>query len=70
MLVTLLLGSSLVLQLAAAFLAFRLMRVTRRRAAWPLIAGALSLMATRQGITFYRLLSGGLSSPPDLRRRG
>lgn len=60
------LGLSVVLQLTAAALAFRLIRHTERRFAWGLITSAIILMATRRGITLYRLLSEDVSKPPDL----
>ncbi len=60
------LGLSLVLQLTAAALAFRLIRFSERRFAWALIASALILMATRRCVTWYRLLSQDVTKPPDL----
>lgn len=51
------LGLSLTLQVAAALLALRLIRVTGRRGAWMLIAAAVSLMAGRRVLTLSRLLS-------------
>lgn len=52
------LGTSIVLQLAAALLALRLVRVTGFLAAWLLVASALVLMALRRSITFYHLVVG------------
>ncbi len=64
--VAVVLGASLLLQFIAAFLALRLIRITGRKLAWGLIATAVFLMAVRRSITFYRLMSGDLSYPPDL----
>ncbi len=59
------LGVSILLQLAAVALALRLITVTRRRRAWLLIAIAVSLMAGRRLITTFHLLSGEVAHPPD-----
>jgi signal transduction histidine kinase len=58
-------GLAALVQLLAAFLALRLIRVTGGRTAWVLIALALGFMALRRGIKLWRLLSGDLSDPPD-----
>jgi signal transduction histidine kinase/DNA-binding response OmpR family regulator len=63
---TVVLGISIVLQVAAAALAFRLIKITRTPTAWLLITSAISLMAFRRSITFYRLVTGDVSRPPDL----
>jgi PAS domain S-box-containing protein len=63
--VLLVLGISILLQLAAAFLAVRLIRVTGSRMPWILIAASVALMALRRGITFARLISRDLAYPPD-----
>ena len=63
--VTLVLASSILLQFAAAALAFRLVRITERRLAWILMAVAILLMAIRRCITFSGLLSGTLLRPPE-----
>ncbi len=61
------LATSVVFQFAAAVLALRLIRVTKRHRAWLLIAAALFLMALRRGFILYQMLYGGKSSlPPDL----
>jgi len=52
------LAISTFLQFTTAFLAIRLLRVTRRHSAWILIAGALILMGTRRTITLYDVVSG------------
>ena len=66
MLSTYVLGTSIVLQLAAAFLALRLIKATGWRVAWTLIAIAMAVMGARRGIAFYHLLSGDPSLTPDL----
>lgn len=66
MAVSVVLGISILLQLGAAVLAVRLIRVTGRRAAWALIAVGVTLMGVRRGVTLLRLISGDLSYPPDL----
>jgi two-component system cell cycle sensor histidine kinase/response regulator CckA len=60
------LGISILLQIAAATLALRLIRVTGRQPAWVLIAMAVFLMAVWRCITLFRLISGDLAHPPDL----
>lgn len=57
------LGTSIVLQLAASVMALRLMRVTGFLMAWLLIASALALMALRRSITFYQSVAGQTSQP-------
>ncbi len=66
MAVTIVLGISVLLQFVAAFLAFRLIRITGQRLAWVLIVAAISLMATRLSISLFRLISGDVSHMPDL----
>ncbi|MGK7346467.1 MAG: PAS domain S-box protein [Candidatus Nitrospinota bacterium M3_3B_026] len=66
MLVTGVLGFSILLQLYAAVLALRLVRVTGHRVGWALIAAAVFLMAARRSITFVRLVRGDMAHPPDL----
>lgn len=53
-----LLGLSIVIQVAAAVLALRLIWVTRRSLAWILICCALLLMSARRCITLYGVLAG------------
>ena len=60
------LGTSIVLQFVAAFLALYLIRVTGWRVAWSMIAGAMVLMGVRRSITFYHSIFDGASTPPDL----
>ena len=52
------------LQIAAAWLSFKLIRITGHRTAWILISAALALMAVRRAITFVRLAVDGF---PDTR---
>jgi two-component system, NtrC family, sensor kinase len=63
---TLVLVTSLVLQLTAAGLAFRLIRITGRRYAWILVASAILLMAVRRTVSLHRILAGDMMHPPDL----
>jgi len=56
---------SIGIQAAAAIMAFRLIGITGRRAAWSLIAAALTLMAVRRVVPLYRLMSGDVSISPD-----
>jgi PAS domain S-box-containing protein len=66
MTVTWVLAISVLLQFTAAFLAIRLIRVTKNSGAWLLIALAIVLMGVRRSVTLYRLISGDISHPPDL----
>jgi two-component system NtrC family sensor kinase len=52
------------LQFTAAFMALRLVWVTKKTPAWVLIAAAIFLMALRRGLTLYQLLF--LESPTPL----
>ncbi|MHC4973842.1 MAG: PAS domain-containing protein [Planctomycetota bacterium] len=54
---------SLVLQIVAAVLALRLARITGKRLAWSLVAGAVCLMAIRRAITLVGAFSGEVT--PD-----
>ena len=58
----LIIGISVLLQIAAAFFAFRLIRVTGFRIAWVLIALAFCVMAIRRIIALAQLLAG---EPPQ-----
>jgi signal transduction histidine kinase/CheY-like chemotaxis protein len=60
------LGITIFLQFIAAFLAFRVIRATRKPKAWILIAVATFLIAVRHCIILFRLVSGTLSPPPQL----
>lgn len=55
---------SIVLQLLAAGLALRLVRLAGRITAWAFIAAAISCMAIRRGYTFYEWLMGGMMIGP------
>lgn len=57
---------SVLLQVAAAILALRLIRITGNLRSFVLIATAILLMTIRRAITLYRLVSGDVSLPPDL----
>lgn len=59
------LAGAIVLQITAAVLAFRLIRVTGRLSAWILVSIALVLMAVRRIIPFIRALLGNDSSSID-----
>jgi len=56
--VKLVLAISILLQVTAAFLALRLIRITGRSTSWFLIAVAVSLMAIRRSVTLFHMLSG------------
>jgi two-component system cell cycle sensor histidine kinase/response regulator CckA len=62
---TYLLGLSMVIQTAAAIMAFRLIGITGRKGAWGLISGALALMAVRRFMTLYHLVFGVPYIGPD-----
>lgn len=66
MLSILVLGTSIIFQIAAAILAIRLIKVTRAQTAWMTIAFAVILMAIRRSITLYHLIAGNITRPPDL----
>jgi len=56
MLVAAILIVSIVLQVTAALLALRLIRVTQAKLAWILIAAAITLMALRRSITLFQMV--------------
>jgi len=62
----LMLTASLMLQLGAAVIGIRLMRISRNHPAWILVCLALVLMTVRRIIIFCHLLSGGVNHLPDL----
>jgi signal transduction histidine kinase len=66
MLVGFVLIASILLQLIAAGLAVRLIRITGAGRAWTWIVMAVLLMAVRRCTILYRLSSGDLTHPPDL----
>ena len=57
---------SVILQLAAAFMALRLIKVTGNRISWILIAIAISGMAVRRVMSLSWLFSGGNPHPLDI----
>ncbi len=56
---------SIVLQLCAAVISFRLIGITGRRGAWTLISLALSLMAVRRILPLYHLMTADIVIEPD-----
>jgi signal transduction histidine kinase len=64
--VTIIIGSAIAFQLAAAVMAFRLTRLTKTGVAWSLIATALALMAMRRILSFHHLTMADPPTPPDL----
>ncbi len=64
--VIILFGISVFFQLVAIGLALRLIRITRTHTAWILIGIAISLIAARQCMTLFGLISGPLAPSPDL----
>ena len=56
MVVAAILTLSILLQVTAALLALRLIRVTQAKSAWVLIAAAISLMALRRSITLFQMV--------------
>ncbi len=60
------LAASIVLQLTAAGLALRLVRVTGWRLAWLFVSAALVLMSLRRGVVLYRVLVEDRPLSPDL----
>jgi light-regulated signal transduction histidine kinase (bacteriophytochrome) len=57
---------SALVQIAAAFFALRLIRITGARIAWILIAGAFCVASLRRLISLWWIFSGGTSTPEDL----
>jgi light-regulated signal transduction histidine kinase (bacteriophytochrome) len=57
---------SALVQIAAAFFALRLIRITGARTAWVLIAVAFCVAALRRLISLWWIFSGGTSTPQDL----
>lgn len=62
----LIIGISLLLQFAAAFCAFRLIRVTGFQIAWVLISSAFCVMAIRRVIVLAQLLAGEVPHSREL----
>ncbi len=63
---TVIIALSALVQIAAAFFALRLIRITGGRTAWVLIAVAFCLAALRRLISLWWIFSGGTSTPEDL----
>ena len=61
---------SIVLQLATAVLALRLIRTTGMRIAWWLVASAVTLMAVERGLALATLWSSYGLHPPDVAAQG
>jgi two-component sensor histidine kinase len=66
MIMELILACSIAAQFAAAFMAFRLIRLTGKRLAWSLISAALALMAIRRIIPLYHLITGDQPVTTDI----
>jgi len=64
--VNLIIGVSILLQVIAALLALRLIRVTGVSVAWVLVAVAVLLMAARRGVSLMRALAENTVHQPDL----
>ena len=60
------LTASVMLQFYAAFLAFRLIRISRNAPSWIMISVALLLMAVYRVVTFFHLLGSGINLSTDL----
>ena len=59
-----LLGMTIVLQLMAAVLALRLIRITAKRTGWVLLALAVVLLALQRCLFFVRVTTGMVPVPP------
>src|SRR5215831_20027321 len=59
-----LLGMTIVLQLMAAVLALRLIRITAKRTGWVLLALAVVLLALQRCLFFLRVTAGEAPLPP------
>ena len=57
--------TAVLLQLAAAFFALQLIRVSGGRVSWMLICGAFCIMAIRRSLSLWELLAGS-NLPPDI----
>ena len=57
---------SILIQFWAAYLALRLIPITKKRKSWTLIALAVSLMGFRRLVTLYHALTSPATTPPDL----
>ena len=61
-----LLGLSILLELAAALLAVRLIAVTHHKRAWTFIAGGLTLAVIRRSVLFYSVVTNSGAFPPNV----
>ena len=66
MVVNLVLATSVAFQIAAAVLAFRLMRITGREWSWGLMCAGITLMILRRCLSLYHELAGDLPFTADL----
>ena len=66
MVIIVLLGMTIVLQLMAAVLALRLIRITAKRTGWVLLALAVILLALQRCLFFLRVTAGEAPLPPLL----
>jgi PAS domain S-box-containing protein len=66
MVIIVLLGMTIVLQLMAAVLALRLIRITAKRTGWVLLALAVVLLALQRCLFFLRVTAGEAPLPPLL----
>ncbi|QPK64858.1 PAS domain S-box protein [Methylomonas sp. LL1] len=66
MTVSIILITSLVLQVVAVYFALRLIKITGKSMAWSLIAIAISLMALRRGVSLIAVFQAEFVKQPDL----
>ncbi len=66
MVVNLVLATSVAFQIAAAVLAFRLMRITGRKWSWGLMCAGITLMILRRCLSLYHAPAGDLPFTADL----
>ena len=59
-------ATSVLFQLIAAFLAVKLIGITKKKTAWLLVAAAISLMTVRRIESLALMLSGDLRGSPDV----
>jgi light-regulated signal transduction histidine kinase (bacteriophytochrome) len=63
--ITMILGTSVLLQFVAAGYALYLIKITKKRTAWILIALAVAFMGVRRGLTLYLMLRGEKPIPAE-----
>lgn len=66
MTIIIILSISILLQIGAAVMALRLIKITRGWGAWVLIATAVSLMAIRRGISLVNIIKNQMQSSSDV----